>query len=614
MSVPGVTLSGTLNDVAGNGIAGTVIITLCNFGANPPEVTGSTVFAPVAVAVKASNTGFWTTKLWGNDQISPVNTFYQVQVDPVGSGPAWSAQYIFNSGTYDLSTQSPVSPTSIPAPAYVTSFAAQSAPSNNFFNSINSSGVFGYGKLLGPSVSPVVLVADGATDNYSAIANAIAALPSDGGVIWLIPDNSGGECYVSQSIVIQTPGVTIRGCGWSDQASGAFGSTYTGTVLLFAAGQVGIRLGIGNNAPNCIIRDLTIASKDAGATSAGDYGIWMNSSSPKLSNVGVHDFGDHGVLVDSSVSAMPYVANVNQWQFSQVMSRGNYGDGFHWKGGSDGNAGVATVCVAQSNTGWGFNLLTGAGSNTFLESQTANNTAGGYNIAQSSNCFINLYCENDSTPSNLVVSGNNNYFKLTSFGQPATITNTGGPSNVFYYHDANGYSGGANLVVSNGTFATASGTRTYILNNGGFNPKDLTIQDDLGVTWFNVNQNLAAVLFPKQVFVYQLVGATNVLNQNSPILAFIGQIWNGSVSTVDEWQIQTIPGTGTNPSVALNIAHSSGTSGQPYVNFATPTVTPTHTPSSSSDTGITGQWAWDATYIYICTATNTWKRVTIATW
>ena len=38
------------------------------------------------------------------------------------------------------------------------------------------------------------------------------------------------------------------------------------------------------------------------------------------------------------------------------------------------------------------------------------------------------------------------------------------------------------------------------------------------------------------------------------------------------------------------------------------------TPSSASDTGTTGQIAWDADYIYVCTATNTWKRVAIATW
>jgi hypothetical protein len=38
------------------------------------------------------------------------------------------------------------------------------------------------------------------------------------------------------------------------------------------------------------------------------------------------------------------------------------------------------------------------------------------------------------------------------------------------------------------------------------------------------------------------------------------------------------------------------------------------TPASASATGTQGQIAWDASYIYVCTATNTWKRVALATW
>jgi len=38
------------------------------------------------------------------------------------------------------------------------------------------------------------------------------------------------------------------------------------------------------------------------------------------------------------------------------------------------------------------------------------------------------------------------------------------------------------------------------------------------------------------------------------------------------------------------------------------------TPASASDTGTTGEICWDANYIYLCTATNTWKRSAISTW
>lgn len=44
------------------------------------------------------------------------------------------------------------------------------------------------------------------------------------------------------------------------------------------------------------------------------------------------------------------------------------------------------------------------------------------------------------------------------------------------------------------------------------------------------------------------------------------------------------------------------------------TVTTAKTPASATDTGTQGQIAWDASYIYVCTATNVWVRAALATW
>ena len=38
------------------------------------------------------------------------------------------------------------------------------------------------------------------------------------------------------------------------------------------------------------------------------------------------------------------------------------------------------------------------------------------------------------------------------------------------------------------------------------------------------------------------------------------------------------------------------------------------TPANASDTGELGEIRWDANYMYVCTATNTWKRAALATW
>jgi hypothetical protein len=43
-------------------------------------------------------------------------------------------------------------------------------------------------------------------------------------------------------------------------------------------------------------------------------------------------------------------------------------------------------------------------------------------------------------------------------------------------------------------------------------------------------------------------------------------------------------------------------------------IATTVTPATASSAGTTGDIVWDASYIYVCTATNTWKRTAIATW
>jgi|TARA_R100000081_G_C4765855_1_gene142696 hypothetical protein len=44
------------------------------------------------------------------------------------------------------------------------------------------------------------------------------------------------------------------------------------------------------------------------------------------------------------------------------------------------------------------------------------------------------------------------------------------------------------------------------------------------------------------------------------------------------------------------------------------TIADVPAPASATASGVTGQIATDANYIYVCTATDTWKRVAISTW
>jgi hypothetical protein len=54
--------------------------------------------------------------------------------------------------------------------------------------------------------------------------------------------------------------------------------------------------------------------------------------------------------------------------------------------------------------------------------------------------------------------------------------------------------------------------------------------------------------------------------------------------------------------------------GKFVINKDTVNVSTSKTPATATATGTTGDICWDSNYIYVCTATNTWKRVAIATW
>jgi hypothetical protein len=50
------------------------------------------------------------------------------------------------------------------------------------------------------------------------------------------------------------------------------------------------------------------------------------------------------------------------------------------------------------------------------------------------------------------------------------------------------------------------------------------------------------------------------------------------------------------------------------VNSDTVRIRTARTPASAAAAGNAGDICWDANYIYVCTATNTWKRTAISTW
>lgn len=82
---------------------------------------------------------------------------------------------------------------------------------------------------------------------------------------------------------------------------------------------------------------------------------------------------------------------------------------------------------------------------------------------------------------------------------------------------------------------------------------------------------------------------------------------NSSVTTAEAMRIDT--------SGRLLVGTSSDSGGALLqVNGNRIRIATANTPASAGATGTTGEIAWDANYIYVCTATNTWKRTAISTW
>ena len=67
------------------------------------------------------------------------------------------------------------------------------------------------------------------------------------------------------------------------------------------------------------------------------------------------------------------------------------------------------------------------------------------------------------------------------------------------------------------------------------------------------------------------------------------------------------------PNCIINMSQFTGNLNSDTVRD-TNVVTKVAVPSTASSTGIAGQIAYSSSYIYVCVATNTWKRASLSTW
>ena len=120
--------------------------------------------------------------------------------------------------------------------------------------------------------------------------------------------------------------------------------------------------------------------------------------------------------------------------------------------------------------------------------------------------------------------------------------------------------------------------------------------------------------------VYSNAGQTKILRFTDQNLNNRWQILSNATAETgsnagSDFRIEAFSDAGASLFNALAISRASGNATfNNLVNCPQLAITTSNPPASATATGSAGQIRWDANYIYVCTATDTWKRVAIATW
>src|SRR5690606_16384488 len=225
------------------------------------------------------------------------------------------------------------------------------------------------------SVSPLDFgaVADGTTDDYSAIMQAYDRLGVRGGKIDL-----GGKRYRSNQRLVFNGPVQIDG--------GTAGMSLSrGGEIEFPEGVGGIKFD--TDAGFATIRNVKLRG---GATGAGtDVGLEVRNGRWTAEKVMITGFGSHGMLVWGDGGAG--LGNANVGRASQVRLISNFGDGLHVTG-ADANCCIFENVATVFNAGIGF-YDNAAGKNTYINPLADQNTGVDFYDDGFGNLWLNPYSE-----------------------------------------------------------------------------------------------------------------------------------------------------------------------------------------------------------------------------
>ncbi len=301
----------------------------------------------------------------------------------------------------------------------------------------------------------------------------------------------------------------------------------------------------------------------------------------------------------------------------------------------------------RANTATG-NTFIGVGAGRYNTTGTYNTANGYYSLYSNTTGYRNTAIGNHSLNSNTTGYGNtaNGYYSLyynttgnynTANGTYSLNANTTGN-----YNTANGtYSLNANTTgnynTANGTYSLNANTTgnyntangTYSLNantTGNYNTANGTYSLNANTTGYgNIAIGYASLFsnttgynnIAQGMYAGRYISGGSVANQTSNNSLYFGYnsmaLANGDTNEI-VFGANAV-GNGSN-SVTLgnDLITKTILKGNVDINGDAIRLRTAQTPASATAAGDTGMICWDANYIYVCVATNTWKRSAIATW
>jgi hypothetical protein len=273
---------------------------------------------------------------------------------------------------------------------------------------------------------------------------------------------------------------------------------------------------------------------------------------------------------------------------------------------SNGTATISELPVSKLQDGAARQLLQTDAAGTGVEWASNIDIPGTLDVTGAATFDAAVGVGTSSPTENLTIYGNSSRFSVTGLTGSSAILlgnqNSGGANNPSVIEAVNGalYFGGGNSWSGGGTFDyTMTLTNDNKVGIGTTSPTDAQLYVNSSAI-YGVRINHATL--PLQSFLVNGTQAFSIGANSGGGGSFYYGTGNIEAARIDS-SGRLLVGTGSDSGGALF-----------QVNGNRIRVATAKTPASTADTGTAGEICWDADYIYVCTATNTWKRTAISTW